>query len=623
MSFRPLLAAGAVSLALGAAGCKCGRDRPYVPYSIGDGATNAGADADGGGAGAGAGLAVEQADAGATFAEQPGLVAPPNVSQWTVDGVALVAPAERVFVAAAVKDVDGDGTKDALAVVRPAATAADQTPSDTAEIVFFKGGGAPLTIGAPIQLGAETSCPPTSKQPPKQRIGFIGKASAVVELSTACPPRWFGIVALGGRAPRVSWSTTIADPPASPALTIEADGADRDGDGIDDVTLRVSMEGGGPPFEPGPKVSALLRWFDRPAGMSRDPDEPDASLRALASQAATRAGRAKQAPTVPSLVRQIRQLYSATCAEGGATRLLAKISCGPSRALEEAGLAEVRAYATGGDVLRAATALERAQVAPATRNASRTKDAEAWITQAAPVDANATLRVVAAVPQLDRGKAPAWGALAFEASGKLLVRTAAGVVRVDPVLGDEGAATDVAPASWKTQVLAPDGGTQLVEAYSPCDGVALHATFAPRGQDGEPHDVALPIAPPLGTRCTSGKGELARVLPIAWGQGGLEAIVAGEPILVSSDLARASALENLLDQPPSLGSPRSPGGKTLAVPTSLGVLVRGPAAGKNRLLRAKELEGGYGELRDCTVSDDGLRVACARGGRAFAGVWTE
>jgi hypothetical protein len=48
------------------------------------------------------------------------------------------------------------------------------------------------------------------------------------------------------------------------------------------------------------------------------------------------------------------------------------------------------------------------------------------------------------------------------------------------------------------------------------------------------------------------------------------------------------------------------------------LLVRG---GKTRLFRAKELEHGYGELRDCTVSDDASRVACVRGGVAFVGIW--
>jgi hypothetical protein len=168
-------------------------------------------------------------------------------------------------------------------------------------------------------------------------------------------------------------------------------------------------------------------------------------------------------------------------------------------------------------------------------------------------------------------------------------------------------------------VLAPDGATRWIEAYDPCDALALRATFAPTGS-GDPRDVALPVAPPLGTRCatTGAKGEPAHALPVAWGARGLEAIVAGEPVLVSPDLARATLAVASLDQPVTPGAPRSPSGRVTVVPTSLGIVVRGP---RTRIYRARELEGGYLELRDCTVSDDAMRVACVRGGRAFAGVW--
>lgn len=592
-----------------ALGCKCGRDRPYVPYSVGEGGVGwSGDEVD-----AGSAVALAPADAGGTFAEEPALVAPPNVSQWSVEGMTLVAPPDMVFASAVVRDFDGDGAKDAVAVLRGAAA------PDKARIVHFKGapGGGPASpsdVGVPIALGAG-GCPggDAAAPPSRQRMGVIGAHSVVVELSDRCSPRWFGVVSVAS-PPRVLFATTITDPPGAPALTLVADGADRDQDGIDDLTLRITLEPASPPFEPGPKVSALLRWFDRPAGMSRDTAEPDASLRAIAGGLASRAGRAKDAPAVPAAVRQLRALYGALCSEGGSPRV-ARVSCSSSRALEDAGLAEVRAYATMGDALRAIRAFDLAQKAPATKTASRTKDANGWIASAAPVLSNANLRVVAAVPQIERGKSPAWAALAFEPTGTLLVRTLGGVVRVDPALGDESEATDVTP--WSSHVVSADGAHRLIEAYNACDGVALHLTFAPTA-DADMHDVALPIAPAFSARCTSGKGEAAPVLPIAWGGGGLEAVVAGEPILVSPDFTRATALTAPLDQPGPSGSPRSPNGKTLAVPTSQGIVVRGA---RTRLFRAKELEGGYGELRDCTVSDDGTRVACVRGGRAFVGIW--
>ena len=503
------------------------------------------------------------------------------------------------------------------------------------ELVLYRGvaggaGGPPQVIATPPALPLGPACAP------RRRLAQVGKHSIELETGAACDPgaangaagagagaRWVAAVVISSAEAKVHFRATLLDPVNAPALSLDIDGTDRDGDGLDDVAVRVSLEGGAPPFEPGPRVSAIVRWFDRPAGMSRDPDEPDASFRAMASVAATKAARSKEAPSVPRYVEQVRSLYRALCAEGGGPRVVdleggRPLACGTSKGLEEAGLAEVRAYAVSGDALRAIAALDRAQLPPATRTAPRTTDAQAWVTQLAPVlAAPSSLRALGAVPQIERGRAPSWGALAFDANGKVLVRTIAGVVRADPVQGDEAAADGV-PA-WRSGVVSPEGAYRWIESYDPCDGLALRATFAPNA-GGEVRDVALPVAPPLGGKCasTGAHGEPATTLPVAWGARGLEAIVAGEPLLVSPDFARATASVASLGQPVTLGAPRSPNGRMLAVPTSMGILVRG---GRSRLLRAKELDGGYLELRDCAVSDDGGRVACVRGGRAFVGVW--
>jgi hypothetical protein len=268
---------------------------------------------------------------------------------------------------------------------------------------------------------------------------------------------------------------------------------------------------------------------------------------------------------------------------------------------------------------RAALALDRAERAPATRTAARVSEAQGWVAQLAPAAGPRAIRAIAAVPATARGREPSWGALAFEKSGKLLVRTrAAGVVRVDPDLGDEAAAE---VAAWKTAVTSPDGAMRWIEAYDPCDGLPLRATFAPSGGD-DMRDLALPLPPTLGNHCAGARGAPARVLPIAWGPSGLEAIVEGEPVLVSPDLAHASALAALLDQAPSLGAPRSPDGKTTVVPTGAGLVVRGLAgSARTRLLRAAELDGTYAEQTDCAVSDDGAHVACVRAGKAWVGAW--
>ncbi len=257
----------------------------------------------------------------------------------------------------------------------------------------------------------------------------------------------------------------------------------------------------------------------------------------------------------------------------------------------------------------------RAVRPPAARSPSHWSEAQVWITQLAPVAAARRVRGVAAVPLESPAHELSWGSLAFEPGGKLLVRTLAGPVRVDPEAGDEAAAESA--ADWKSGVSSPDGSMRWIEAYDPCDGVAVHATFA--GRD-DLRDVALPVLPPLGDRCAGSRGAPVRSLPIAWPAVGLEAIVDGEPLLVSTDLGRASELGSLVDLHGGRGAPVSPDGRTLVVPTGVGLLVRSLDA-RARLLRAPELDGTYADQRDCTVSNDATHVACVHAGKAWVGTW--
>src|ERR1019366_7453389 len=112
-------------------------------------------------------------------------------------------------------------------------------------------------------------------------------------------------------------------------------------------------------------------------------------------------------------------------------------------------------------------------------------EAHGWAPKPAPLTAARPVRAIAAVPIEPKGHEPAWGSLAFEPDGKLLVKTLAGVVRGDPDQGDEAAAGGV---DWKPGVASPHGALRWIEAYDPCDGLPLRATFA-TGDDVR--DVAL------------------------------------------------------------------------------------------------------------------------------------
>jgi hypothetical protein len=598
-------------LALSVSSCRaCKNEHPFVPYSI-DGEALPSRPPD----------AAEDAPAtpeAAAYGDAAVVVAPPDAQRWTLAGLDLVAPPGRVFALGLSGDFDGDGKPDAFTVVRRA------SGPDLGEAWFYRGDGggvAPgVLAGAPDPVTLDPSCSP------ERRIARTGPRSALFEVRATCAERgarhaerWLGVFDLHGTPARRTFAE-IADPDAAPALSLDVERWDFDHDGLDDLLLRATLEGGGPPFEPGPRVSAVVRFLDKRAGLSREADEPEGSFHALAVGAMTRAGKPKEAAAVPLFVHQARALFVALCAEGRAPRVLDFVNghgilCGQVRALDDLSLAEARAYATLGDPLRAATALDRVPGAAGSKQPARVAEAAGWIEKIAQPALATTLRAVMALPRSERSRSPAWGALAFEPSGKLLVRTPAGVVRVDPLSGDESDAAGV--AAWGSDVVSPDGARRLIDVYDPCDAFALRATIvSTRGN--EARDVPLPVDPALASRCQGTRGQPVRALPIAWGPLGLELLAAGSPVLVSPDLLRAAPLAAPLGQPVNQGSPRSPDGLSLAVPVTLGILVLGAHP---RLLRARELDGAYGELYDCTVSDDTSRVACVRGGRAFVGVW--
>jgi hypothetical protein len=605
-------ASGAIALASAGCGRSCKKDHPYVPYSVDDVRPSALAD----GGEPQAPLAAPSDAAARASAVEPALVAPPDATTWNVEGLQLVAPAGRELLLAIVRDFDGDGRKDALAIVRSPAPPGKPAEAGAAEILHYAGATsrpqASVVVVAP-KPRLDAACVPVT------RLERIGSRSALVEVGTVCTrgpsSRALYVVRLA-REPAVAFDLALLDPPSAPRLVVDVDGEDRDRDGIDDVTLRLTVEGGSPPFEPGPKLSAKVAFFDRSAGPSRDPDEPEASLDLIAAQATARANKSRDAATVPVLVQQMRMLYRAMCLEGGAPRLVklpstpngavsGAISCGTSKSLEDAGVAEVRAFVTQGDALRAVAAAEIAQTAPATRSATRTSELAALLAQVAPFVQARSTRTIKITVQEARAAHPSWGALAFEPSGKLLVRGPSQVSRVDP---DTGASSDAELPVWASQVLSPDGKSRWLEAYHGCEGVALRATFAPTGADAEMRDVLLPVAPALGSRCAGGRGEAAITVPIAWGPRGLEALVAGQPLLVRPDSSIATIMASPLGEMPPFGSPRSAGGRAMAITTAQGVLVTTTRAAR---YRAPELEP-YAELQQCTTNDDASRLACVK-----------
>lgn len=611
-----------IGLVLTEIGCRsCHDDHPYVPYAIEPSELTHEATAD-----AAAASQVPEssvADAGSDpFAGRASVEAPVGAASLVVAGATVQAPPGLVLQRVLMGDPDSDVEKTAFAIARSADGA------DPGQVVFYRGqaqdGSLILvtTLAPPPLFGGDAGCTLES------RLLGVGKRSVLAELGVACAPTGLGqparptryvAVIDAGLAAKVRFAVTIMDPDGAAPLSVDAMVSDRDGDGRDDLALRVTLEGGGAMLEPGPSLSAVSAWLDRPAGPSRDSGATEASFQSLADWATSHASRVKDAPEVPGYVAHALALWQAACAESGVARVVpvvgASMTCKVPHALEGLGLAEVRALASIGQPLQAALALGRAERPPASRTPSRTADALKWISQKASIASARLVRRAAAVPAVEMGREPSWGPLAFEPSGKLLIRTRAGVVRLDADLGDEALSGS---ADWKASVTSPDGAMTWVAVNDNCDGLALRAAFEPKA-GGDRREVPLPLAGPLGDRCAAGRAGLVRGSPVAWGPRGLEAVVDGELVLISPDLTQASLLADFVDQPATPGAPRSPDGKAYVVPTEVGFVVQSETG--VRLLRASELDGTYGEQEQCVVSNDTTHVACVHLGSVWAGTW--
>ncbi|XYH98093.1 hypothetical protein ACMHYB_61865 [Sorangium sp. So ce1128] len=243
---------------------------------------------------------------------------------------------------------------------------------------------------------------------------------------------------------------------------------------------------------------------------------------------------------------------------------------------------------------------------------ARTKEADKLLAKLAPPAAATAVYRTAAAPQ--PAGPGAFGPLAFEASGALLVRTAQGVVRVDPATSTESA-TDVPP--WPAAIHA--GPAQLVAVERRCDAPTLLALFRSSPDAVGEMEVPLPLLRSQGPRARAASPERCAgterlpFSPLAASEGGFD--IALGAALVSIDLRAAapasSALSFPLTTPAPQGAARSPDGATLAVPAAGGLLVA-TAGGPARLWSGGDLAQGAA----CAPANGGARVACVVGAAA-------
>jgi len=388
-------------------------------------------------------------------------------------------------------------------------------------------------------------------------------------------------------------------------LKLRVDSTDRDGDGLDDVALNVTVK-----RQDSQRPATLpMLWLDRAAGPSRQSHEPQTTLARRAGLELIRAKGKNTSRTVADGVGNLRRLMATACRDGGTARIFdsegAAFGCGPlQHVIDRLAEAEVVSALTRGDVADAFAVLARDgwyhSRASARVREKLTKTALGAVALVEPTE----VLSLQSVP-IPRIGTPRWSPLRFrhEDAG-LLVQTTSGVVEVaehedvERPIGD-----DAGVSIWPLTVSMPDGSSWTGIAQA-CNRSELLLTFRPP----RPEQVTHLLAARPGACSGNATPQISPPAPLGQTQGELCAVVAAE--VVGSGCQGPQGFGGL----PAPGSPRSPDGKLVVTTTPLGLLVTGDE--RPRLWQAAELSPWH-TISDCVIANGGTSVACIRDGRVW------
>jgi hypothetical protein len=525
-----------------------------------------------------------------------GAAAPGDGKRWALEGGEAVPPVGHVFAEGLVFDADGDGKPDLIAWSR--------APDGLRGEVWFAGGKDPANGRTLVALpGAVPGCNPSAT------LTRIGAGMFVFDVDPRCGARardrgarWIAVFRLvPGAPPELGLELRLGVPAEGETLAVALDGRDRDADGRGDLTAAITLSGAARPAAGG-SASATLAFFDRPAGLSRDPSEPEASLKTLAAGLVADGRKKTTAPRVAGAANAARRLHVILCEEGGrpvVTTSAGPVRCGDVHLIEDAAMAEAEAASNLGDPLAA--------MAAAGRLDGRRKDLDALLGKSIPTLAGKLVRTTAAAP--DVRPPPSFGPIAFNGGGDLLIRTRERVIRVDRASFEESS-VDPAP-KWPVRLAWPAGDTPtwtLASVEARCDAPTLIARF----DIGAEHaDVPLPILTPA--RCTSGARLPVDLLGTS-SQGALLS-VRGDLVALPGEATPRAVLAEALALPAGTavepGAARSPDGAVIAISTPRGALVatlKGTGRSASaKLWTAPALDGATA----CVPNDAADRIACA------------
>ncbi|HEY6877867.1 MAG TPA: hypothetical protein VI299_07595, partial [Polyangiales bacterium] len=407
------------------------------------------------------------------------------------------------------------------------------------------------------------------------------------------------------------------DAAGAPALTLLPRSADHDGDGHDDVALRISAR------DALEADSLELGWLDRPSGLVRDVREPEATLSAWA--AAAQAQVEKQPAPAIARAELGLTLARAICRELGAARLALSgvpgIPCGPLPSQAALTTTLLSAYAKSGDVARAFDqyrALRHSEPRPSSKLQEL---AAAALSKLSPV-AGVTLRRGPAVEPITQPRAHLPSARFLSDSSLYLHRLSA--VLWDPDRSEES------PAGRGDPLLRDPSG-QLVAAgiERTCEGLAVRIERAP--PPGSDYTSAAPLAsapllpsasPPGCTRANHRADDGGFSL-LGWAPQGLVAVRGSEVRLVPlASNGRANGEPRVLapdaprPAPLPAGSATRDGARYVEA-TPYGVLLYGPSSTHVELWRPEGyLEIAKGPL-EVAISPSARRVALVAGGAVY------
>jgi hypothetical protein len=578
------------------AGCRgCDKDRhPFVPYTL-DGAEGAPSSPSASGKSAAVSSAPSGSGvAGGTFPRVMAVAAPAGATSWSLGGLPLSASSGRIFIAG-------------LALSQPAG----QPPAAAA----FVGDGGSMAGEVVLYRaepgGAATSQATLARLPPWMSasgpgcnhvvaLSQIGPSMLWADVTLRCekhdggaPTRWLAALSTANPSP-LRFELRAAPPAEGDRALFEADAADRDGDGTDDLVVQVTLEGNA--AQGAARAAAPLRFLDRPSGMARDMGEPDQTLRASSTELMSRAPRKASAGETRANALYLRKLYAFLCAEGGAPGVAfgdgSPIRCATSALLGDLLYAEARAALALGDAPRA-FALQ-ARLARDAPKSHRGADLDKALASAAAVT---TVKA-----QTLRAQPVAWSIalpLAFDAAGRLLVLTSGGLVSVDPKTGDEVEHATPPPAPW-TPAAELIGDLRLTRASDPCQAAPLqfHVTSA----SASTRLINTPV--PGGSAPVCGSADALPIWLLDRNADGLVVLAQGEAVSLSADGERAKA-SPWPSSPGGRGTVRSPDGSLTAIAAGERVLVRG-GSGKPQIWRPDPRF----LLTGCTVANGASAVAC-------------